>query len=103
MSTNNATHQSIAPAFADLNYRRLHEVVRQLYAARFRKKPAQVFVEFESAGRWYRVPVSNNQLARNILGELWCHSHHEKGRDRRKQRRVKYAELMRSPRPGQKS
>lgn len=103
MKNDQRNSQAIAPAFAELNYRRLHEVVRQLYAARFRKKPAQVFVEFESAGRWYRVPVSNDKLAKDILGELWCHSHHEKGRDQRSKRRVKYAELQDSRRLEKKS
>jgi len=77
------------PAFSALNYRRLAQVVKQLYAARFRKKPAQVVVEFESAGKWYRVHVDSDRVAREILGALWLQSHHEAGRDRLARRREK--------------
>lgn len=79
----------VIPAFALLNYRKLSEVVRQLYYARFRSKDAEVFVEFEQGGKWYRVPVDNDAVAREILGALWLQSHHEKRIAHRRRRREK--------------
>lgn len=84
--------QSLLPSFSALNYRRLAQVVKQLYAARFRKKPAEVVVEFESAGKWYRVHVDSDRVAREILGALWIQSHHEAHRERLSRRREKSRE-----------
>lgn len=69
--------------------RPLHEVVRQLYAARFNEKvaPVPLIVEFTAAGKKYRVRLENEHDAREIIGLLWLRSHHLKCQQRLKKRR----------------
>jgi hypothetical protein len=70
----------------------LHAVAGKLHSVRFRNRPiAPIFVEFECGGKWYRVEVTNNATATDIIGKLWLQSHHESCKAKNQRRRDKAA------------
>lgn len=68
----------------------LHQLQRQLYAARFRKETGRVFVEFSSAGKSYRVEVTSDTDAKSIVGTIWLRSHDASLAEKARKRRLRY-------------
>lgn len=72
----------------------LYKLVRQLYAARWRKNTGPVFVEFTSAGKVHRVEVTSPLDKISILGTLWLRSHCESQDEQLRKRRVRYSKHL---------